>query len=167
MEITTVRQHYGSEICVSVDGKNETLKFDSKGVCEVDDSKGVKIVEKYPEFIFSKSEIDNKVEEVKLPVEQENYLRNLQEKVTEQESQINSLKNQVDVAEKDKNEWAKLAEEEKSKRVRFENESTELKKSMDSLKEYYELKVSLFDSNVSALKSICEKSGYQKMNGVN
>jgi len=161
MEITTVRQNFGKKVNVSIEGKAIELEFAGNGICKIKDEEiSGKILAKYPEMFFDPKEV--KKESPKVPVQQENLVRNLQEKIVSLESNIASLKTEVEVAKADKEEWAKLAEEAQKKSELDNGNTANIQAAMESMKNFYELKIHLMESTIPLMKELCVKSAFPK-----
>lgn len=158
MKITTLQAFFGQPVNIG-DGKK--IKFDHKGICEVDDKLGEILLEKYPSFMFS----TEKKQVKETSIEQEIN----QELVTRLESEIYSLKEAVQeqkeakgAVEADLLEWqssiAGLVEKEKAATELAENQ----KKSYEGQIQALELKITLMEMSVTELKKLCEDSNYPK-----
>lgn len=163
MKIQTVQPNYGNSLIV-LNGME--IKFDHLGICELSSEIGNALIERYPGMFWDseKEVVQQKVVENKF---QEKIVENLQLEIIELQSQLQSQKNQTELALKDKDDWASLVGV-KTKEV--ENLSAQLKaekESYNSEKKTLELKISLLESPADKIKEGLKKSGYPESEFVN
>jgi hypothetical protein len=158
MIVTTIPSLYGKTMSI---WDQQEIKFDHTGKCKVDDKLGKELLNRYPEFVFPEEGNKERKKTVEQEINQE-LVNRLNGEIYDLKNEVKEVKSAKESVEADLKEWqdkvGSLIDQAKASEIQVKNEQESVKKQ----KEYFELKISLMESNRDALKKLCEDSQYDK-----
>lgn len=158
MKLKTVLPLYNKGLTIW-DGT--VVNFNSSGLCDVKDSIGNTMLEKYPSMVFPE---DFEKEKPKTREQDftKGYAEQLQRELEYAKEESKARKNEAEINAADRDSWAeKVGELVKEKNSAVTQLSKE-KESFSNQVKYFELRIALMETSVAGLKKTCETASFPK-----
>jgi len=158
MKLKSVPALFGKTMKIHDD---QEIKFDASGVCEVKDSLGKALLEKYPSMVFDES-FEPELPKTKKQEFDNKYAETLGEEIDILTETVKARTNEVELAKADTDSWKEKVGELTKERDEAVGQLNREKVSTTAEIKGLKLKIELITSSITNLQKMCDLSGYPK-----